>query len=363
MTQDTLGATIQNSQNIAVNGQLNFVNLYNKFKYLKNINDKSRGRGGKSTRSTSAKPTAKDSIPEKEPIKIDILEGLARILMVIRNGTVTYSQNSGILLPGYDRRTNAFGMDDFSAPGFGFVTGQQNHDLSGNIARDFATNAASRGWLVQTPSIFSPYTNTRTETINARLSLEPFRGFRIELSANRTIADNRSSFFRWNEQQQSYVDDSPREYGNYSVSMLTWRTAFAADNENFVNQVFEEVLNNRPIISARLGVNNINSVLETDSGFYSGYGSTNQDVVLPAFLAAYTGRMRYVIWIYSSRHPTELDIRMMAYEDPSVGRMFRTLTIRTVPSNSALQLPDQLLYVPGSAEGCAETSYPNVRSR
>ncbi|MCB0780555.1 MAG: cell surface protein SprA, partial [Flavobacteriales bacterium] len=38
--QDSLGATIQNSQNIALNGQLNFVNLYNKSKYLKKINDK-----------------------------------------------------------------------------------------------------------------------------------------------------------------------------------------------------------------------------------------------------------------------------------------------------------------------------------
>ncbi|MBK6884903.1 MAG: hypothetical protein IPH05_18655 [Flavobacteriales bacterium] len=50
--------------------------------------------------------------------------------------------------------------------------------------------AARNGWLVQTPSIFNPYTQTRNETINARVSLEPFRGMRIELIANRTKADN-----------------------------------------------------------------------------------------------------------------------------------------------------------------------------
>jgi len=355
LTQDTLGATIQNSQNIAVNGQFNFVNLYNKFKFLKKINDKSRGRSGKTTRSSAAKPTDKDSIPDKEPIKIDPLEGLARILMVIRNGTVTYSQNSGILLPGYDRRTNAFGMDDFSAPGFGFIAGQQNHDLNGNVARDFATTAASRGWLVQTPSIFSPYTNTRTETINARLSLEPFRGFRIELSANRTIAENRSSFFRWNAQEQAYVNDSPREYGNYSVSMLTWRTAFSADNENFVNQVFQDVLNNRPIISARLGVNNVNSVLEPDSGFYSGYGSTNQDVVIPAFLAAYTGRSADNVKLnpFKQTPAPNWDITYDGLTKiPAIGRMFRTLTMKnSYRSNfSIANYQTNLLFVPGSAE-------------
>ena len=226
---------------------------------------------------------------------------------------------------------------------------------SGNIARDFATTAASRGWLVQTPSIFSPYTNTRTETINARLSLEPFRGFRIELSANRTIAENRSSFFRWNDLQQTYVNDSPREYGNYSVSMLTWRTAFSTDNENFVNQVFEDVLNNRPVISARLGVNNVNSVLETDSVFYSGYGSTNQDVVIPAFLAAYTGRSADNVNLnpFKQTPAPNWDITYDGLTKiPAIGRMFRTLTMKnSYRSNfSIANYQTNLLFVPGSAE-------------
>ena len=52
--------------------------------------------------------------------------------------------------------------------------------------------------------------------------------------------------------EQDYVNDSPREYGNFSVSMLNWATAFSADDENFVNDVFQQVLTNRPLISARL---------------------------------------------------------------------------------------------------------------
>ena len=183
---------------------------------------------------------------------INVLEGLARVLMILRTGTITYSQNSGMLLPGYSRKTNLVGMDGFLAPGFGFVTGQQNHNLCGDIVRDFASTAASNDWLVQTPSIFNPYTTTRTETINARVSLEPFKGMRIELMANRTIAENRSSFFRWNDSLSTYVNDSPREYGNFSVSMLTWPTAFSRDDENFVNAIFERVLEYRPIISQRL---------------------------------------------------------------------------------------------------------------
>jgi len=290
LTQDSLGATIQNSQNISVNGQLNFVNLYNKSKYLKKINDKAKGR------SQAAKPGSKtttakaDSTAKKAPnIKIDPLEGLARVLMTLRNGTITYSQTSGILLPGYSPRTNAVGMDNFGAPGFGFVMGQQNHDLSGDIVRDFATTAAQRGWLVNTPSIFNAYTNTRNETINARLSLEPFRGMRVELMANRTKADNNSSFFRYNRDEQRYVNDSPRDQGSFSVSMLNWRTAFVNNDGEFVNQVFQDMLANRTVVSARLAAE-AGVAVNPETGYADGFGPTQQNVVVTSFLAAYTGK-------------------------------------------------------------------------
>lgn len=292
LTQDSLGHTIQNSRSINLTGQFNFVTLYNKSKYLKKINDKAR---------SSARPPAKPGTPakkgeEKEEdkaktgVKIDPLAGLARVLMVIRTGTITYAQTNGMLLPGWDRRTNVVGMDNFGAPGWGFILGQQDQDLTGEYVRDFARTASANGWLVQTPSIFNPRTHTRNETINGRLSLEPFRGMRVELSAMRTMSENRSSFFRWNDSLGTYVDDSPREMGNFSVSMINWRTAFSKDDENFVSSIFQGLLANRPIISERLAQER-GAGLELDSTgfFHQGYGATNQDVVIPAFLAAYTG--------------------------------------------------------------------------
>ena len=88
------------------------------------------------------------------------------------------------------RGLDVVGMDNFNAPGWGFIAGQQNHDLSGNITRDFATYASEQDWLVRTPSIFNPYTNTRTETIIAPLTLEPINRMRIELKADRSYASN-----------------------------------------------------------------------------------------------------------------------------------------------------------------------------
>ncbi len=294
LTQDSIGNTIQNSRNINLNGQFNFVSLYNKIGYFKKINDKARGRAaakpaGRS--STAKKPDGEEKPEEKTGLRINPLEGVARLLMTIRTGTFTYSQNSGILLPGWNRGSNVIGMDQgFGAPGFGFILGEQNQDLSGNFVRDFASEAAGKGWLVQTPSIFNPYTNTRTETINGRLSLEPFKSMRIELLATRTQSENHSSFFRWNATEQRYVNDSPRDFGNFSVSTINWATTFSKDNENFVNSNFIQMLNNRPIISERLGQEDTERSNPTDSIYWSGYGATNQEVVIGSFMAAYSGK-------------------------------------------------------------------------
>lgn len=294
LTQDSLGHTIQNSRTLNLTGQFNFVTLYNKSKYLKKINDKARSgsRPSRTTGGGKAGQSKKDGAEEKEApgSKIDPLAGLARVLMVIRTGTITYAQTNGMLLPGWDRRTNVVGMDNFGAPGWGFILGQQDQGLNGEYVRDFARTAAGNGWLVQTPSIFNPRTHTRNETINGRVSLEPFRGMRVELTAMRTMSENRSSFFRWNDSLGTYVDDSPREMGNFSVSMINWRTAFSRDDENFVSSIFQGLLAHRPVISERLASGRGSEmVLDTTGIFYSGYGATNQDVVIPAFLAAYTG--------------------------------------------------------------------------
>ncbi|MBP7513457.1 MAG: cell surface protein SprA [Flavobacteriales bacterium] len=305
LSQDSIGNTIQNSRTISINGQLNFVNLYNKIKYFKKINDKAKGGGKKPPakgkdggKDGKGKDDKKDEEKKDDtPKKIDPVAGLARVLMAIRTGTITYTQNNGTLLPGWNRGPNVIGMDKgFGAPGYGFVLGEQNTAFNGDIVRDFATKAAANDWLVKTESIFTPYTSNRTENITARLNVEPFKGFRIDLSANRTSTDNRSSFFRWRSDSlgNRYVNDSPRETGSFSVSMLNWPTTFARDDENFVNQLFTNLLAYRETISERLGrANQLSELpigLPSDSTYWTGYGATSQDVVVPAFIAAYTGK-------------------------------------------------------------------------
>jgi cell surface protein SprA len=57
-----------------------------------------------------------------------------------------------------------------------------------------------------------------------------------------------------------------------------------------VNSNFETMLQNRVLISERLGRADLDHSSPTDSLYWSGYGGTSQDVVIPAFLAAYSGK-------------------------------------------------------------------------
>jgi cell surface protein SprA len=80
------------------------------------------------------------------------------------------------------------------------------------------------------------------------------------------------------------------------MSIMTVLTSFSSDNVDYSNATFQKFLDNRQIIATRLA--NANPYWngqykpDTITGqlFPVGYGSTSQQVLIPAFLAAYSGR-------------------------------------------------------------------------
>lgn len=288
-SQDTLGHTIQNSRNLNVNGQINMTNLYNKVPFLKEANRKSR-KSKRSSRDTRASAEdGQESQPKKDEKdkgdgNFNMAKETAKFLMMLKNISVTYNQTEGTLLPGYGKTTNILGFDNqFQGPGLGFVFGHQDEE--------YPFEAARRGYLVENPYINNPYTNTYSTNLNIRANIEPIKSFRIELTATSTKSRNNAGFFRYNDELADYVNDNPLETGTYSASIITWGTAFAKDDpKTNASEVFQTFLDNRAIVSARVAAGNPFSSQIGGEGFYSGYDSTSQDVVIPAFLAAYTDK-------------------------------------------------------------------------
>ena len=228
--------------------------------------------------------------PKKEFNLSRIPELALGVVLGLKNVSATYTENQGTILPGYNDSTYAMGMNrDFTAPGTGFIFGEQDPD--------FAVKSAGNGLLVKQASLNNAYALTSSKNFNARANLEPIKDLRVELNVTRNIAQNNSEFFRWNPNKNNpdgsiggYDHDSPIETGNFSISYATWRTAFTKDNkEDNSSQVFKDFLENREVISGELAQKNNSTSLPDSTGYWKGYGATSQDVLIPAFLAAYSG--------------------------------------------------------------------------
>ncbi len=286
--KDTLGNTIQNSRVIAWTGELNMITLYNKIPYFKKLSQKGNKRTPpkannpidlKNKNATPAKDTTKKNYT-KVPVEI-----IMRILTGLKNVSGTYSMNDGTILNGYNLKTNALGMDkQFAGPTPGFIFGSQK-DIREQAINNSVGPDTAKHWLIHRQSLNTPYTTTSSQTINIRANVEPLPDVKVGLTAVHTQSHSNNEFFRWNRAKASYVHDSPIETGTFSMSFSTFRTSFKNGDDTFT-----KFLAARTIISDRLSLlNPLSAGRSKIDDFAEGYNKTSQDVLIPAFLATYSG--------------------------------------------------------------------------
>ena len=274
-----LGNTIQNSSNKQINGQFNLNSLYNKIPYLKKLNQQSRPQ--RNIRGVGRENNViQDTIQKSFKIKDHFL----RLLFSPKNLSFSYTSNEGTLLPGYLPDPSWLGMDySIMKPGFGFIFGSQN-----DITPDYH-DPKDIPWISTNPNLNALYTNTSTETINLRGTLEPFKGFRIEFTGNRNFTQNMQETFRYDTTDNFYHHYNPIANGSFSISYLCFKTSFLKNQDEYISQAFEEFKSNRIIVAERLAALNPNTNTIDSTGFPIGYGSSYQEVLIPAFLSAYSG--------------------------------------------------------------------------
>ncbi|TCD02628.1 T9SS outer membrane translocon Sov/SprA [Pedobacter psychroterrae] len=251
-----MGNTIQNSRIIQINPNLNLSSLYNKFGFVRRAKD----AGDKSS-------------------SADFFVGL---LTSVKNIVGSYVQNKGIFLPGYLPTTNYLGIDNITgAPGLGFVFGSQ---------KDIRGMALNNAWITRDTLQSQLYINTLREDLSFSSMVEPIQDLVITLTANKNRTLNYSTNFRYDTSLSGFENLSPYTTGDYSVSFLSLGTAFSEKAGGTASRLFSQFMVNRQVISQRLGALNSNSSGAKSSGYADGYDKSSQDVVVSAFLAAYTGK-------------------------------------------------------------------------
>ena len=234
--------------------------------------------GGKSSEGDKKKKERQPSMAERIAL---------RPLMLVRKGRFNYTENIGSVVPGFTPESKLLGMTEgFGAPGLGYVFGAQP-------TTQWLDNAARNGWITQRVELNQQVTRNYSQTLDAGLTVEPFKDFRVELNANRQYTRNSTELFKdqvfnLNPDSVFYEHRAYRDMGSYTTSFFSMNTLFDKD----IDGLFKRFVSYGPIISNRLGasVGNINphDDPEQNPGYREGYGKIHQEVLLPAFLAAYT---------------------------------------------------------------------------
>ncbi len=281
-----LGNSVQNSSAHRINTNLDFNSLYRSVGLTKKRATNSRNsstkrgdniKGGKNSLSVGKESAtargAQGSSLSAGDKAANTLIGLATMIKKVQ---LNYTQNEGTYLPGY---TPTIGLAGTLKPTTGFTLGSQ---------RDVREEAARKGWLTLYPEFNEQYTETDTRQLDIQANLEPLNDLKIDLNANRTYSENYTENYIVTD--NLYNSLTPNTSGNFNISTFLLKTAFGKSDENG-SAPFDEFRSNRKIIAERLATDFYggDGFATDDDGYPVGFGKTSQDVLLPAFLAAYKG--------------------------------------------------------------------------
>lgn len=259
-----LGNIIQNNRDQGFNGRIDLIKLYNKVGYLKKINTPQRKPTA--TEKAKAKP---DTL--KSPPNYAAVNAFLRLLMSMRSITGTYNITQGTILTGFTGTPDVMGFDNtLDAPGWGFILGSQDPNIR--------FRAAENGWLTKAANLTSPFAQNDTRELAIRTALELTTDFKIQLDVKKSTTSSFQEIFRFDPSMDDYVELSPNRTGSYRISTIAIGTTFE-NNESLTSTVFKQFENNISTIKQRF-----NAVTG------NGYETQSQDVLIPAFIAAYTGR-------------------------------------------------------------------------
>jgi len=241
-------------------------------------------------------------IEGKVPVKRNPLEVTGeyflRALLGVRNVSLSLTSSQGQFLPGYMPETQYIGMSESNgvmAPGWPFILGYSD--------KNFFDKAASNGWLSTDSLLNTPASSNSRFDLSLRSMVEPFPGMRIDVNADRRFTETMSAYYI-SDINGNFPDSTRNRIvnGQFSISVISWGTAFekiSKDNE-YISPTFEAFKENLVIISERRAderrMKDPSYDPEYDpltgtaveGPFKSGYGKTSREVLIPAFIAAYT---------------------------------------------------------------------------
>lgn len=302
-----LGNIIENGQQSEATAQLDFTRLYQKSKWLKQLDVPSNKEDREKWRARITK--VKDTIIKKNGRKVvktkrivdktavpyvsNAQKVVGKLLTSFKQASFSIAENAHTRLPGYTDSTKILGQNWKSgAPGWDFLLGQQPDSA-------WLNEKSRKGLITMDTTFNSIFTQSFDQRITFTAQLEPVRDLNITLNLNKTFNKNYSETFRYIDTSggtnHKFQHLNPYTGGGFDVSYIAFKTLFGKFDPNRISATFIKFQDYRKILSKRLGTENkyniVNGQLTPDAeGYYYGYGKYAIDVLIPAFVAAYTGQ-------------------------------------------------------------------------
>lgn len=213
----------------------------------------------------------------------------AGVLMMVKRASFNYSENMSTTLNGYMDSTKFVGINNSNNTNVGlpFAFGAQPDRLW--LESKGKDNVLSRDSLFNAPFLQS-YTQTFDMTVNT----EPFKDFKIDFNLKKNFNKAHSEIFKDTiGGNKDYIHLNPYENGGFTISYIAINTLFQKRGSDNLSQGFKDFENNRKVISERLGIINpyTNGIsAPEDPEYKKGYTRYSQEVLIPAFLSAYSGK-------------------------------------------------------------------------
>lgn len=233
-----------------------------------------------------------------------------RPLLALKKVTFEYKENKATTLPGFTGYSQILGNQLYSskyttdnglksAPGFDFVFGGQPGDkyfygVDENKRDGWLDRAAENRWVTKDTLLNQKFTQTNSKRLDVTATLEPWPDLKIDLTLFRDYTKNHAQFFKYVfdtlTNDYTFQHLNPTDMGSYSISYVPAKTMFEKIDKQGFSNTYTQFEKNREIISQRLGtgVYTNPSTGEQNTAYTNGYGPKSQDVLIPAFLAAYS---------------------------------------------------------------------------
>lgn len=323
----TLGNTIENSQDNLFNAEFDFTRLYSKSRFLRalentpmptaNKNANKTKNTNQQTNNTAIQLKSKEEVlkgltgkkrtealkkwrqqrrdlriakrlqKQNMPVEMNgVIRTTGKLFTMVKRASLNYSENYKSRIPGYMDSTKFVGQNFRSMqPGLDYVFGKQPDT-------NWLNQKAAQGLLSRDTLFNALFRQNFEQRFSITAQIEPIREFIIDINLDKTFSKEYTQLFKDTSTggMGRFEHLNPYAAGGFSVSYIAFNTLFNKVNPNEISETFKKFQDYRAILSARAAQANPYWDGTFVNGYAKGYGRYAQDVLIPSFIAAYTGK-------------------------------------------------------------------------